>query len=222
MGDLLIAWTIRLALVCFLLALILWAVDGWYRAKIETDERPKAGGTLFGCTRRQRQIGARWLWTVGFIFFLGHVLAAFQFHFSWSQQRAFSETARQTRELLGVDFASGLLFNYFFLIAWLIDLTVLWGGKPRSKPRGKPRSKAGQSADAANQAEPKVWPQWYKWPRRLIIAYLLFIAFNGTVVFKSGWLRWTGVAACLLLLLVCLPSFRRKRVSDCDENNLPP
>lgn len=197
MGDLLIAWTIRLALVCFLLALIMWALEGWYRSKSGTDEPTRAGGSLVGCASWQS--GARWLWTFGFLFFVGHVFAAFQFHFSWSQQQAFAETARQTRELLGVDFAGGLLFNYFFLIAWLTDLAVLWWYRRRSEDR--------TGADI-RLSKRSAWPRWYKWPRRLVVAYLLFIAFNGTVVFKSGWLRWTGVAACLLLMVAYLPKIR--------------
>ena len=68
---------------------------------------------------------ARALWTSGFAVYLVHVACAFQFVYGWSHESALRETARQTRELFGVDTASGLYLNYLFTLVWFVDC-VLW------------------------------------------------------------------------------------------------
>ncbi len=95
-----------------------------------------------------------------------HLLAAFHFQHHWSHAQAVKGTAEQTRQLIGWEFGGGVYFNYLFLVAWGLDLVLWWRGSwSRSRYR--------------------TW-------RAVLIFYLVFIAFNGIVVFKSGWLRVIG------------------------------
>ncbi len=48
-------------------------------------------------------------------------------------------------------------------------------------------------------------------------AFLIFIIFNATVVFKTGLLRWLGVGLCLAVGLVWLVSFRSRLQSRSDQ-----
>jgi hypothetical protein len=162
MGDLLIAWTVRLGLLCFVVSLALWG-------------RPR-GGVPFGS---RNLAAAKWLWGIGWLMFVGHMLAAFHFHHHWSHRHAVAETAQQTEDLMGIAFGGGLYFNYLFLALWFVDFMVI----------------AFRGTAVGHR-------QWWQW---LIIAYLAFIAFNGTVVFKSGGMRWSGVVGTLVLCYALLP-----------------
>jgi len=86
-----------------------------------------AGGAagLLMARREQRwwQL-ARLAWTLGCIAYLGHVYCAFQFYHGWSQASAFKETARQTRETVGLEVGEGLFVSYLFTLVWPAD--VIW------------------------------------------------------------------------------------------------
>ncbi len=126
----------------------------------------------------------RWAWTAGLIAYLTHVAAAFAFRHGWSHDAAFRETARRTDELFGVQSGAGLYFNYAFTAVWLADVVWLWtsGDTYRTRPR---------------------------WISVSIHAFMAFMFFNATVVFASGWVRWLGVAATAILLVVHAPVRRR-------------
>jgi hypothetical protein len=117
---------------------------------------------------------ARLAWIVGCLFYLGHVVAAFAFHYGWSHQAAYRETARQTAELFGFVYGGGIYFNYVFTLIWLADAVWIWFS-PESYRR-RPR-----------------------WISIAVHAYLAFLYFNATVVFGGGWIRWSGVAATISL-----------------------
>ena len=112
------------------------------------------------------------------------VAAAFAFQHGWSHDAAFRETARRTDELFGVQSGAGLYFNYAFTAVWLADVVWLWtsGETYRTRPR---------------------------WISDSIHAFMAFMFFNATVVFASGWVRWLGVVATAILLLIHAP-FRRR------------
>jgi hypothetical protein len=103
-GVLLTKWTIRLALVCYVLyiASCLTATDRSWR------RWPRALATL-GCG-----------------LFLVHVAAAFHFFHHWSHQAAWQQTADETKLLLGVPFGAGIYFSYLFLVLWLLDVAWMW------------------------------------------------------------------------------------------------
>ncbi len=85
----------------------------------------------------------------------------------WSHSEAHAATAKQTRELMGVEFGAGIYFKYLFMLAWAYD----------SGKCGRHSSISGFSMAPAP-----------------LLAYMLFIAFNGVIVFKSGALRWAARA----------------------------
>ena len=101
---------------------------------------------------------------------------------------AYHETARQTGEVLGLNWGGGLYVNYFFTLAWVIDVLWRWAGMERYRQR----------------------------PRWLSIAWhtlFFIIVVNSTVVFGTGLVRWLGLAACLSLALIWWRS-GQKRLQD--------
>lgn len=77
-------------------------------------------------TIRRRPRTARLVWTAALVLYLLHVAAAFHFQYGWSHAIALRETARQTRELFGVDSGSGLYLNYLFTAIWISDCLWWW------------------------------------------------------------------------------------------------
>jgi hypothetical protein len=117
---------------------------------------------------------ARLAWTAGCCAFLLHVLFAFRFSYHWSETVAYTATARRTAEVVGLNWGGGLYANYVFTLVWVLDVCWWWSGLDcyQARPRG---------VDWAVQG------------------FLGFIAFNATVVFGAGAVRWLGLVACVLL-----------------------
>jgi len=139
-------------------------------------------GSLVAWLLRKPQ-PARLTWTLAFFFYLAHVTAAFAFYHGWSHKAAYAETARQTSELFGVRSGAGLYLNYVFTGIWAGDVFWMWAnaGLYRSRPR---------------------------WLGVVIHSFFALMFFNATIVFASGWVRWLGVTAALLLgakLLIRFP-----------------
>jgi hypothetical protein len=134
----------------------------------------------------RRQAAARWLWTAGCLLYLAHVASAFQFFHGWSHEAAYRETARRTAESFGLAWGGGLYFNYLFTAVWVADVLCWWRGLA-----------------------------WYaarpRWLDRALHGFLAFMAFNGAVVFATGWVRWAGVAVCLVLGALWWLRRRRRR-----------
>lgn len=103
-GDMIIRWTARLAVAC-------------YVARLFCDARGRRDD---GLTRV-----ARWWWTVGCLVFVCHVAAAFHFQHQWSHDAAYESTARRTFETTGWNSGVGLYVNYAFMLLWTVD-TLLW------------------------------------------------------------------------------------------------
>jgi hypothetical protein len=157
-GSLLTHWTARAAFLFYAGALAAWMVA-----------RP-------GVARRA--------WTAGFLMYLAHVAAAFQFYHHWSHDAAYRETARQTGELLGIASGAGLYWNYGFTAVWAADVVRLWRN-------GK-------------------WPGGVQ---AAIQCFMAFMFFNATVVFVSGWVRWMGIGVAIGLLALWLRR-GRSRLDD--------
>ena len=115
---------------------------------------------------------ARLLWTAGLVCYLAHVAAAFSFQHHWSHREAYEETARQTAALFRIHWGGGLYFNYAFTAIWTADVVRLWW---------KPESSRLRAA---------------------VHVFLAFMFFNAVVVFGSGWIRWSGVAAAAVLTIL--------------------
>lgn len=152
LGAGLIAWTVRLGVLCFAVTL-----SGW----------------VAGINGGRGERWLRWSWTLGWGLFVLHMLAAFHFQHGWSHQQAYADTAIQTGELIGWEFGGGVYFNYLLIAVWGVDVLAWWRGWTAASG--------------------------YRMWRKLTVAYLCFIIFNGVVVFKAGWVRWVGLAVSLLL-----------------------
>lgn len=154
-------WIIRLALVAYFVAL--------------------AELLLTAQSRR-----ARLAWTIGALACVAHIGLAMHFQHHWSNAAAYAETARQTREIIGLDWGGGIYINYLFAAVWLADAAWWWCSPASRVARGM-------------------------WLSGLIHGFLAFIIFNATVVFKTGPLRWTVLAACLALMMMAAVAVKRAR-----------
>jgi len=140
-----------------------------------------AGAVLITISRRKPQLErtARWAWTIAVISLLVHVGFAYHFYHGWSQESAYRETARQTALVTGLEWGGGLYINYFLILCWIFDVGWWWRGLEQYRRR---------SATLA-----VIWQ-----------AFLIFVIFNATVVFKTGALRFIGLVLCGSLGLVWL------------------
>lgn len=118
---------------------------------------------------------ARLAWTVACAALAAHVAVAFHVYHGWSHEAAYRETARQTAEVVGVDWGGGVYVNYALLAGWIADV-VWWWSRGAGSYRRRP------------------WPLQAAWH-----GFLIFIFFNATVVFKTGTMRWVGLGMCLVL-----------------------
>ena len=174
--HLLIAWSIRLSMLLFVLVLA---------------SRIVSPGAVLDNTL------TRGLWTLGFVLFVVHVLASFHFAHQWSHGSAYQATAKQTLELLGFEVGMGVYFNYLFLAVWTLDVVNAWT----------------HFADGRKTVQ---------WLLRIGLIYMIFIAFNGIVVFKSGWLRAVGLVASALLFAVFVNKRAKIKAAEQVENGLNP
>jgi hypothetical protein len=112
LGSMLIAWTIRLSLLCY-------------------------GGAIaieLGAGRQRGDGAARWLWTAGCLLFVVHLLCALHFYHGWSHRHVLDHTAEQTERMLGVACGAGVYFSYAFLLLWLADV-IWWWARPAAYRR---------------------------------------------------------------------------------------
>jgi hypothetical protein len=127
--------------------------------------------------RRSWLVPARLSWAAGCAFFFVHVGCAFQFYHAWSHRAAYEETARQAAQVVGLAWGWGLYVNYAFAGVWAAD--ALWWLS---------------------------WPECYQARSRVtegaVQGFLAFVAFNATVVFGTGAIRWAGLTAALLVALI--------------------
>ena len=104
MGDMIVRWTARLAVGCYL-------------ARILCDAHDSRAASM-------RKM-ARLFWTIGCVIFVIHVAAAFHFEHGWDHASAFEHTAKRTNEMTGWNSGVGLYINELFLCLWVAD-TVWW------------------------------------------------------------------------------------------------
>ena len=102
MNDLLLRWTIRVALVLYGL-LLTRKIVGW-----------RAGQRL-----------ERWWWTLGLAAILAHFLAAYA-QLGWSHEAVLAHTARETERVTGWRFAGGVWGNYLFALFWGLETIGQW------------------------------------------------------------------------------------------------
>ena len=129
------------------------------------------GGTVTGlrhpCGRTFRLV-----WLTGAVLLVVHLLAAFHFKHGWSHVAAYSDTARQTREVTGLDWGGGVYLNYLLVIVWLADAASRLGTIPVVMPPAL---------------------------HRALTTFYAFMWFNAAVVFVRSPMRWIGALAFVLL-----------------------
>mgnify|MGYP001247218370 CR=1 FL=1 len=139
----------------------------------------------WGRVRTPRALWVRVVWTVGALLYTAHVAAAFTFAYGWSHAVAYAHTARQTADLVGLDWGGGIWVNYAFTVVWLAE-AVWWWTAP-SHYLSRPR------------------------PLELIVrALFLFMIVNGAVVFAAGPAKWMGVAIVAALCWIWRASPSRR------------
>jgi hypothetical protein len=116
-------------------------------------------------------------WTVGCVAYVLHVLAAFEFHHSWSHAAAYEQTARQTAEVVGRAFGAGVFVNYLFTLLWVGEAMWWW-------------------------IDERSFLRRATWINRTWLAFFFFIVFNATVVFEDGPVRWLGGIGCGWLIVL--------------------
>ena len=119
---------------------------------------------------------ARWLNGLAVVVFLLHVVCAFHFYHQWSHAVAYVDTARQTAEFSGWNWGGGLYLNYLFAFVWLTELIWSW-------------------------ASPTTFARRPRWIGRGVRGFLVFMIFNGAVVFARSPMRWYGLVLCALLVI---------------------
>lgn len=129
-------------------------------------------------------VSDRWLWTLTAVLHLVHVFCAFQFVHHWSHSAALHATAEQTAELTGLADGRGLFLNYALTALWPLDAFSRWLPRTGSQPR-------------------------LKWFQRGTECFVLFMAFNATVIF--GRPETQLVTSLLSLVLLLRWRIRRQR-----------
>jgi hypothetical protein len=133
----------------------------------------------------RRRAAAKWLYVMAALLYLAHVAAAFHYVHGWSHGRAHAHVARVTYEYIGWASGFGLYFNYLLAAVWTADATHwLWVGDER---RGRRR----------------------RWIGFAIHGFLLFLAFNATVVFAPMRTRVAGTIAFAALAAAAWVAKRR-------------
>ena len=136
------------------------------------------GCVIFATMRRpQADRWTRVAWTAGCGALLTHFISGFHFFHSWSHASAYADTARQTAEVIKINWGGGLFINYAVASLWFADVAWWWFA----------------GLDAYRRRPWLITLLWH--------GFLIFILFNATVVFKDGWVRWVGLFVCVILVV---------------------
>jgi hypothetical protein len=162
LDESLIVWSIRLGMIAYIVALV----------------------ELLLARQTDR---ARVAWSVGALACVAHIALAMHFQHRWSHAAAYAEIARQTHEMIGLDWGGGIYINYLFALVWLADAAWWWIAPAMRAARGK----------------------WLSW---LTHGFLAFIIFNATIVFKTGPTRWTAAAGCLVVVALAGLAMHRSQL----------
>ena len=94
LGEALMRWTVRLALLAAACRFVVQVPSPWRRRG----------------------------WAVGWLLMVVHVALAFQVRHGWSHAAAAEHVARRTAADVGVASSGGLWLNYLFLLLWTADV----------------------------------------------------------------------------------------------------
>jgi hypothetical protein len=115
---------------------------------------------------------SRCAWSLGCLANLSHVLLAFHLLHNWDHSAVYAAIARQTYEQVGWEWGGGVYINYAFCGLWLLDAACWWIAPVRYQRRSR-------------------------WLDGVVQFTILFMFFNGTVVFGKSPFRVLGGILCL-------------------------
>ncbi len=191
-GELLTRWSIRLALVCYVAALAAQLLSNNRHSVVA---RSPDRATVLNA-RRKLLREARLAYTAGCALLWAHLAAAFHFYHRWSHTLAFEDTARQTKELLRWPVGEGVYVNYIFAAVWTADAAYWWlAGLQRYSAR----------------------PRWIG---LTVHAFLLFIAANATITFRTGPVRWIATVMIAALRAGSLRRYFDSPPLNCSPKNV--
>ncbi len=185
LGFVLTAWTIRAAMICLALVLLMRL----RRSDLETNALGDADQSAAEPAKLAYPVLASYIWLFGSLCALFHAFFAMGFYHQWSHDLAIEDTAQKTDSLLGLSFGAGIYFNYVFVVIWLLD-AIWW---------------------IVNSNHYESRSSWITW---MIYGYLIFIAINGAIVFETGPVRRFGIAVLILfgILLATLVRLDRSQI----------
>ncbi len=160
-----------LALGWWFIRVTIWlAVAAWlFRVFVEASDRSFAA--------RDRVI--RWIWLIGALAGVAHVVVAMGVGHCWSLANAMRHTAMETRRVLGVELPWSVFVNFAFVAWWLFDALREF------------RSRELRSLGALRHG---IW---------------LVMMLNGTVVFGPKYWAWIAVPCVVAFVIVTLRSRSR-------------
>ena len=126
--GLLVAWTIRLALLFMFATFVLRLLE---------PHGVQQDGNVENEYSDSLDNAAKHAWLLGSFFSLLHGIATMLLIHRGSHLAAVEDTAQQTEALLGVAVGGGIYFNYVFVTVWLID--ALWWIASSSSYRSRSR-----------------------------------------------------------------------------------
>lgn len=153
--DALLRWSVRIAVLLYL-------------GRVWTEWNAPGSCQNYATLVRR----ARWLWTIGGLFYFAHVLYAFAFVHHWSHAQAYRHTAEQTAAMTGIHWGGGLHLNYVLTLIWLVDIAAWW------------------SVDVQFPYRSKIY-------FILLHSFFAFMVFQATVVFGPVWWKCFALLAAV-------------------------
>ncbi|MEO1530441.1 MAG: hypothetical protein AAFX06_34060 [Planctomycetota bacterium] len=126
----------------------------------------------------------RWINLSGVVLIVVHVIWAYASH-DFSHSKALQQTATDTQQTLGFEFAAGIYFNHLFVLLWMLEVMGDW-----TRFAFRPRV------------------------RLALHGYLMLIAFNGAIVFENGATRWIGLVVIVALGGLVMSQRRRRPIEE--------
>jgi hypothetical protein len=109
-------------------------------------------------------------------------LAHFALAFHFYHHWSHDDAFARTRQISGQ--GEGIYVSYLFTIVWIADVLWWW-------------------------AAPQAYALRSRWVDRMLHGFMLFIVFNGTIVFEAGLLRATAIVMFLAVVAAWILALRR-------------
>lgn len=100
-----------------------------------------------------------------------------------------------TREVSGI--GEGIFVSHLFTLLWSADVLFWW-------------------------RQPQRYAERPRWIDRVLHAFMVFVIFNGTVVYETGFIRWAGLAMFAELATVAIYRCLREQAQSAERGALAP